>query len=83
MFLAYGSTNYRDSKAEEREKEERRIAEEVAETQKKAKHPLPTFEKLLQEETKRNSESLVNRILYTLLLFGFTIVCFLMVSFGR
>jgi len=82
-FAAYATTNYRDSKAEEREKEERRIAEEVAEIQKKAKHPLPTFEKLLQDENKRNSESFFNKTLYAALLFVVFLVCFVMVSVGR
>uniref|UniRef100_A0A914EMV8 J domain-containing protein n=1 Tax=Acrobeloides nanus TaxID=290746 RepID=A0A914EMV8_9BILA len=44
--------NYADSRAAVREREERRILEEMEELRKKDRFPLPTFEQVLQEEAK-------------------------------
>ncbi|KAH7731690.1 Protein DNJ-18 [Aphelenchoides avenae] len=47
------SSNYKDTLAYKREMEELRIQREIEEQRKKEKHPLPTFEQLIQQEEAR------------------------------
>jgi DnaJ-class molecular chaperone len=54
-FIPHQS-NFKDSQAAMREKEEWRLYQEMEELRKKQKHPLPTFEQLLREEQARKQQ---------------------------
>ncbi|TKR78070.1 hypothetical protein L596_018937 [Steinernema carpocapsae] len=49
------SSNYKDSRAAEREREERKIQEEIERQRKKERYPLPKFEQLIQQEQERKA----------------------------
>uniref|UniRef100_A0A9J2PAR5 J domain-containing protein n=1 Tax=Ascaris lumbricoides TaxID=6252 RepID=A0A9J2PAR5_ASCLU len=50
------SANYKDSRAAEREKEERLRMQELEEQRKKSAHPIPTFEQLYRQQQARKAE---------------------------
>uniref|UniRef100_A0A915BNI3 J domain-containing protein n=1 Tax=Parascaris univalens TaxID=6257 RepID=A0A915BNI3_PARUN len=50
------SANYKDSRAAEREKEERLRMQEMEEHRKRNAHPIPTFEQLYRQQQARKAE---------------------------
>ncbi|KAE9549148.1 hypothetical protein FO519_007634 [Halicephalobus sp. NKZ332] len=72
-----GYTNYRDSRAVQREEEERRLHEELEEMKRRQKHPLPSFEQLIREqeanarERRKKNTSITFGIVMTLLAIGY------------
>uniref|UniRef100_A0A1I7XVH9 J domain-containing protein n=1 Tax=Steinernema glaseri TaxID=37863 RepID=A0A1I7XVH9_9BILA len=52
---APSNSNYKDSRAAERERQERKMHEEMEKERLKQRYPLPTFEQLLRQEQERKA----------------------------
>ncbi|KAK0417213.1 hypothetical protein QR680_012885 [Steinernema hermaphroditum] len=50
------NSNYKDSRAAERERQERKLHEEMETERLKQRYPLPTFEQLLRQEEERKTK---------------------------